>query len=397
MLTIAVPVSAGAPKQVFSRPTLDAQEFRFVYDTPGWSRLMSIKMEPRVWKLLFENFPGAYIFSDSSQAFFQQLPQVRTQAPSQPMSEPVTANPILSPRGGREASAQSFQRTGRDDGWNFDDDNMSRTSRTAAAVASSRTTGQDWANYFQRPDSPADSGWSGSCSSNPSDANQDWKRKAQELQARVKQVEDEAVALQLYLDIAFKAAGRENRSLRDQLDEAEESLRRLRRQQGYSPGSPLPMATTDFDDLVGRMKMALAASFCTVEQFNTLSAAGASPDLTRRVGICEGELFNSAGSVPRLDDRVKTLEAARSVSAIEVGGFVFVDEAATEAWVRTHGDPDLHRFAPDFVSYFLLADPKFETVEGGLDRMAAVAKAQYSSLDVAIIGLSYRSFIRPPC
>lgn len=95
-----------------------------------------------------------------------------------------------------------------------------------------------------------------------------------------------------------------------------------------------------------------------------------------------------------LRERVEQLEAARMVTAVEIGGFVFTDEASTEAWVATHCDPDLLRFSPDFVTLFLLADPKFDTVEAGLEQSAAVAKAQFSSLDVATAVLSY-SIIYP--
>jgi hypothetical protein len=76
-------------------------------------------------------------------------------------------------------------------------------------------------------------------------------------------------------------------------------------------------------------------------------------------------------------------------TAIEIAGHVFVDEAATEAWARTFADPNIHRFCVDFVSFFLLAEPRFESVEGGLEQMAAVVKAKYLSRDLATIELSY--------
>jgi hypothetical protein len=90
-----------------------------------------------------------------------------------------------------------------------------------------------------------------------------------------------------------------------------------------------------------------------------------------------------------VSERVENLKAARATKAVDIGGFIFTDEAATDTWTRSLSDKELHRLVPDFLSYFLLADPKFDTVKGGLDQMAAVAKAQYSSLDLATIVLSF--------
>eukprot|EP00956_Cyclotella_meneghiniana_P021454 scaffold39149_cov41-Cyclotella_meneghiniana.AAC.1 len=115
-----------------------------------------------------------------------------------------------------------------------------------------------------------------------------------------------------------------------------------------------------------------------------------------RLKACEAEFLNPAGSVAKLLDRVEVLEVSKVATAIEMGGHVFADEAATEAWARTHGDPNLHRFCVDFVSLFLLAEPKYEPVEGGLEQKAAAVKANFPSLDQATIELSY-SIIYPDC
>jgi hypothetical protein len=389
VIAIAVPSSTGV-KQIFSRPVLDESDMRFLIDKPEWSDLMSIKMEPRVWKLLFELFPGSYVLAEQNQVFLQGKPKpppLKTTGLHRPMNEPVTSAPINSPRAAGGSNPQSFQ-TSTGEGWNFEDDNIS------GAVGGRGTAGSGWASNFQRPDSPASSGGSHQSSVHPPSPPEDWESVVAELRATVQRVTADADILRKELDLAFKAAGEQNAALLERLHKTEEALRHVRGQSGVSSG-PLPLASADFDQLVERITLKLSPLFCTVQQFNTLSASVPSADLNRRVTDCEGELFNSAGLVHTLEDRVRNLEAARNISAIEVGGFVFVNEAATEAWVRTHNDPDLHRFVPDFLSLFLLADPKFETVEGGLDKMAAVAKAQFSSLDVATIGLSF-SIIYPP-
>jgi hypothetical protein len=132
------------------------------------------------------------------------------------------------------------------------------------------------------------------------------------------------------------------------------------------------------------------SQFATRADVDAIQPPGDLPDgLVRRLIALEAEMFKSAGSIPTLLGRVEQLESARMLTAVEIGGFIFVDEAATEAWVATHRDPDLLRFAPDFVSLFLLTDPKFDTVEAGLEQSAAVAKAQFTSFDVATAVLSY--------
>ena len=137
-------------------------------------------------------------------------------------------------------------------------------------------------------------------------------------------------------------------------------------------------------------------SFTTLADVESITRSlPPSPALVQRLEALEGEVLNNAGAVPRMELRVQTLEASRSATSIEVGGYVFVDEASTDAWARTLADPNLIRFCPDFVSMFLLADPKFETIPSGLEQMAAVVKAKFSSLDQATIGLSY-AIIFPP-
>jgi hypothetical protein len=59
-LAIPVPMStAGRPVQVFSRPLLTEDDLYYMGPgTLGFARLLTIKLEPRVWKILIERFPG---------------------------------------------------------------------------------------------------------------------------------------------------------------------------------------------------------------------------------------------------------------------------------------------------------------------------------------------------
>jgi chromosome segregation ATPase len=150
-----------------------------------------------------------------------------------------------------------------------------------------------------------------------------WKQAVKLLKARVSKLEEDKAAMKSDLDDAFEAFGRENTAIQ-RLKKAEEELTHLHAHPAQ-PNIRTSVAAIDFGALVEQMKVALTPVFCTVEQFSTRNAASSLPDLAARLVTCEGELFNSAGLVQTLSDRVQTLKAARSISAIEVGGFVFVD------------------------------------------------------------------------
>ena len=117
----------------------------------------------------------------------------------------------------------------------------------------------------------------------------------------------------------------------------------------------------------------LSAYATKAELDSTTRLQEPSPALMQCLEQCKGEVFNNAGSVPRLLARVEALEAAKVATAVELGGHIFTDEAATDAWARTFMDPNLNRFCMDFVSLFLLAKPKFETVASGLEQMGQLS------------------------
>jgi hypothetical protein len=63
VLAIEVPASTPSPKQVFSRPFLEISDIvHLPWDSPHFQRLLTIRMEARVWKSLFELFPGSQVF-----------------------------------------------------------------------------------------------------------------------------------------------------------------------------------------------------------------------------------------------------------------------------------------------------------------------------------------------
>jgi hypothetical protein len=106
-LAIPVPMSTvGKAVQAFSRPLLTRDDLYYMGPgSLGFNRLLDIKMEPRVWKVLLEHFPGREALRDPH----QQAPQPAAEAQaaknlSADLKREVTDNPIFSPsRGGKSA------------------------------------------------------------------------------------------------------------------------------------------------------------------------------------------------------------------------------------------------------------------------------------------------------
>jgi hypothetical protein len=137
--------------------------------------------------------------------------------------------------------------------------------------------------------------------------------------------------------------------------------------------------------------------YITWADLNTVASGSGDLDqaLEARVSDLERDMFNAAGSVPSLSDRVERLELSKSAMSVKMGGYVFTDKASVDAWVTPVNDPHLNRFCVDFVILFLLAKQKFESISQGLERTAAAKKAHFDSLDLATIDLSNK-IIYPP-
>jgi hypothetical protein len=96
----------------------------------------------------------------------------------------------------------------------------------------------------------------------------------------------------------------------------------------------------------------------------------------------EMEVLLPPGAVKQLEDHVENLKLSHGAMAIKMGGVVFPDEAATEAWVRHLAEENAHCFAVDMFSFFLMADPKYETISQGLQQTATAVKVQFASIDL---------------
>lgn len=106
-LAIPVPMSTtGKPVQVLSRPLLTRDDLYYMGPgSVGFNRLLEIKLEPMIWKVLLEHFPGREALRDPH----QQIPQAAAMAQAAKnltgnLKKEVTADPISSPTGGKVAA-----------------------------------------------------------------------------------------------------------------------------------------------------------------------------------------------------------------------------------------------------------------------------------------------------
>jgi hypothetical protein len=418
ILAIAVPASTPSPKQVFSRPFLEQADFvHLPWGSPHFVRLLSLRMEPRVWKTLFELFPGPQVFYQGPpppiDTFSSEAFQPRVGDTVGVGRDLVSEAPFTTPIGRDGQGTQPYQ-VEEGEGWRFSDTGSHSTSpppprgdSSAPAIQQRREQRAQWAGLFQRSDSNRSQRSQSSGSSQTTPVPDPTTtvplvaglfRLLTVLKDRVDTLEEEAKAREsddldreLEMGKVFKAFADKNARILAQLKEAQKEIQALSGTSVRTAASGLSLLSRDLASVVARVGQELNVSqYATSAELNALRPAANLPsDLVTRLAALEAEMFQSAGSIPTLLARVEQLEAAKMITAVEIGGFVFVDEAATEAWVATHRDPDLVRFCPDFVTLFLLADPKFDTVEAGLEQSAAVAKAQFSFLDVATAVLSY--------
>lgn len=423
VVTIAVPASSPTPKQVFSRPILEKAEFiHLPFGSHYFERLLTLRMEPRVWKALFELFPGPQVLAQSplqpllTTPSLQMRPENIPSTTAAPSVESVSSAPFRTPLGADGQPGQPYQSPGRSsqrDGWNFSEAGSQASvpappQEPGSPLSQSTSRRPNWGSYFQRSNSQQSQHSSSSSSSAraeqpPSERTAVFSNSAllgmiNQLRQRVIYLEDAAEARaaaedarERELDRALQAFSDENGRILSDIRKLKREVETLKNRPTQHDVTPSSLSTRDLTTLVERVRRDLNISqFATRADVDAIQPPRDLPDdLVRRLITLEAEMFQSAGSIPTLLGRVEQLESARMLTAVEIGGFIFVDEAATEAWVATHRDPDLLRFAPDFVTLFLLADPKFDTVEAGLEQSAAVAKAQFSSLDVATAVLSY--------
>ncbi|KAL7484126.1 hypothetical protein ACHAW6_010879 [Cyclotella cf. meneghiniana] len=445
---LAIPVPSGpAVKNIFSRPVLETSDlYHLQQGSPEFQRLLSYQMEARVWKILFELFPGAACLDPNATV---QIPTSMASPPKSAVKrEPVSSSPISSPPGPLGTMGQSFQvedaSLSQRDEWSTSTDGDLQSvrshllgsqresgfafQRSSSAQVADETTSDPQAISppvrfpFQRPatqimspalshaSSPALSRTNSAAGSWQQDSprvGDNWVEQMRAFELRIQDLELTLESLQIVnkdRDVAlgeeFEALTTESTRLQHELSKAKEKIRSISktvRCHPYDTNISQALDEHQLQSIVAQVarSLNLSAYATKAELDSTTRLQEPSPALMQRLEQCEGEVFNNAGSVPRLLARVEALEAAKVATAVELGGHIFTDEAATDAWARTFMDPNLNRFCTDFVSLFLLAEPKFEMVASGLEQMAAVVKANFASLDLATIGLSY-SITYPP-
>eukprot|EP00804_Cyclotella_cryptica_P005636 CCRYP_000021-RA/>CCRYP_000021-RA protein AED:0.75 eAED:0.65 QI:0/0/0/0.33/1/1/3/0/494 len=363
------------------------------------------QFKPRVLKTLFELFPGPDVLNPANNVTLLDLPTPISAGsvlfPSQQKSAnlsaatrtPVSSAAILSSAGGLDGfqdtqdTKEPLRRGGNyldpNDSWGFSNDEDSKSGkapRRAASEPGSRSRQFEWDSRNLMPESSDNLSRGSSV-------------------AYVRQYPTDDTFSQVLQD--FKAR-LDDLEAQKKLRETQDALHELERAQHSHPRAACVLHSIDKQDLdqvvQGWYKdLDVSQYIKQAEVADAMEKAAAShtDGIIQRMEAVEHEVINNAGIAPQLLTRVQMLEASKAINSIKMGGHVFVDEAAVEAWGCARADPNLHRFCPDFVSFFLLAEPKFETVEPGLGQMAAVVKANFKSIDEATIGLSY-SIIYPP-
>lgn len=100
LLAIPVPTGDGVVKNLFSRPVLEEMDLYFLPEaSPEFVKLLTYRMEPRVWKTLFELFPGAECMDPTSRGSSKPLLSTPSAPRRSSEVESVTSDPITTPRG----------------------------------------------------------------------------------------------------------------------------------------------------------------------------------------------------------------------------------------------------------------------------------------------------------
>ena len=383
-LRISVPTSsAERTVQVFSRPFLSSgRDLRYApAGSPVYERLMSIKVEPRVWKFALENFPGPEVLLDPS----SPAPQ-----PSLTRSRGLVSDkPIHSPQ--KHITKQDDP----SDGWS---NNSLGSGLRSTKEEVERAQKFPWSTVFAKPASDEEeSEIEGSDEDksrvDPPRSKEDYQGQISELVTRVRGLEIEAQQREEAVVTTFNDMAQRFYELKADLKSARQTIKELKenRSRVAPPTRGGSLSGSELNELVRLVsgELSMTTDWVKRDEVSFLPTQVQWLDVEAKVDAVHLEMFNAAGSVPRLYARMDVVEASRTSTAIEMGGHVFADEMAMDGWLRTLNDPNVNRFVPDFVSLFLLAEPKYETIDKGLDQTAAAKKAHFDSLEVATIDLSY--------
>jgi uncharacterized protein (UPF0335 family) len=409
-LAIPVPMStAGRPVQVFSRPLLTEDDLYYMGPgTLGFARLLTIKLEPRVWKILIERFPGRDALRGPNQkppaaasatAAKSLADELKQEGRDQPFRSPalfkrdsesskeVTDLPIPSPgMGGGDVLPYSSQRSvssQRSHQWSDLSDNRTSHKERSVSGKEPEETGSVYSssvkarlNRFSRrvqekPEFDSDLSDDSDVPRLNSfrDVGRMFKRIEESHKAKLKQLKERVSDLE-----SDKA------SLSRQLKEAQEGAKALLDPQSLDFQEYLKnLDEIAFKHITERVYklIKLDPQHITRADLPSGDQAAADQALEARVVDLENDVFNAAGALPSLADRVERLELSRSATSVEMGGFVFTDEASVDAWLAPMNDPRLNRFCVDFTILFLLAEPKFESISQCLEQTAAAKKAHF--------------------
>jgi hypothetical protein len=297
-LAIATPQS----KQVFSRPILEGADLRFLLQgSVHYERLLTIKMEPRVWKTVLELFPGSHCLMEEGASSLADPPRpLKSEtAPSYSpdKKQAVSAAPITTPQpvAGGSQFGQSFQ---PGDGWDFE--------AHESELQSDRAPNFPWEQQL----GPTKLELSLSPSKSPSVlSDQPFTEQVHKLEAQVSRMErefaartTEAEALKQSLAGTFNAMAEQMKLINAELKRVKSDLRHA--ESMASPSRFVGLGSTQavyMDPIMDRVRQELK-SYATQAELQNLQQLSLPADLVGPVSTIEGELFNNAGSVPQLGE-----------------------------------------------------------------------------------------------
>lgn len=112
--------------------------------------------------------------------------------------------------------------------------------------------------------------------------------------------------------------------------------------------------------------------------------------MNNRLGKLEGVVTGPGGKFKELTGRLESLEKKRHAEAVEFGGVVFKDAQSTNAWFQLLGDPEAHRFCPDFVTILSVANDSVTTIAEGLKANADAIRAGFKTITGAEATVTYQ-------
>ena len=112
------------------------------------------------------------------------------------------------------------------------------------------------------------------------------------------------------------------------------------------------------------------------------------PRLDVRLNEMERMVLHPGGRIDQLEARFKNLEDAKQSESIGIAGYVFKDQQAVDAFMAGLPKESFRHCADMKVQLFDLQE-KYSTVQDGLKTKSDVSRANYDTIEAAVVGISF--------